>query len=69
MHVLENFSRENDTNLPLRPTKLAQAELFLTVIQKSHRQMLTTPERQAGQVCGMSKFTDQIIGGSIKNHL
>ena len=60
MHVLESFSKENDTNLPLRPTNLAQAELFLTVSQKSHRQILTARERQVDQVWGMSKFTEQM---------
>ena len=58
MHALGSFSKENDTNRPLRLTILAQAELFQTVSQKSHRQILAPREGQVDQVCGMSKFTD-----------
>ena len=58
MHALGSFSKENDTNRPLRLTNLAQAELIQTVSQKSHRQISAPPEGQVDQVCGMSKFTD-----------
>ena len=61
MHALESFSKENDTNRPLRPTNLAQAELFQTISQKSQRQILAARERQVDQVCGMSKFTEQMM--------